>query len=126
MNRDFLQCPVYGRSGPVEYLRSAEEDDGADCRSDWNGRGRMALLELLRLAECAELHPAARGRHPDHQLFYAPESVSVRNCSEKERRLVGRGRSHSRRGGRQRGEMGPPGHQRHGCGCGLLPNRAVG
>ena len=75
-----------------------------------HGRGRVAVLEFLRLAERAQLHPAARGHHPHPPLL--PEQGQGRDRAG--RGLERRPRRHRRRRRREPRQVGLPRHQRHG------------
>ena len=52
----------YRRSWSCQHLPSEEKTDGSPFRYHRNGCLRMAVLQLLRLAQHSELYPAA-GRH---------------------------------------------------------------
>ena len=56
------QRSVYRRSWSCQHLPSEEKTDGSPFRYHRNGCLRMAVLQLLRLAQHSELYPAA-GRH---------------------------------------------------------------
>ena len=70
----------------------------------------LGLSKLLRLAERAELHPAAGGHHPHPPLLLQP-----RKGGQGARRGLERGhRRHRRRRGREPRALGLRVHQRHG------------
>jgi Purine-cytosine permease and related proteins len=96
--------------GPVEHLRPDQEDLGHHFRHHRHRGRRVAVLEFLRLAERAELHPAAGGYHPHPPLFLQP----WQGGQGKDRGLERRHRRHRRRCGREPRPLGIRLHQRHG------------
>ena len=117
------QRPLHRRSRPVQHHGHLQEDHGADLRCHRHRGCRVAVLEFLRLAECAELHPASCRHYPDPELLLQPETLSGGQHARNHRQLVGRGRCGGRRRGGEPGEMGHPVLQRHGCCSCVLPDR---
>ena len=107
---------VSGGTATPNFTRFAKSGKVGSHR---HGRGRLAVLELLRLAERAQLHPAARGHHPYPPLFHASREGGPGTRRGLERHSRGRGR----RRGRQPRPLGLRFHQRHGRRRPLLGNR---
>ena len=61
--------------GPCKHLPPEEKTDGARLRNYRNRAFRMALQQLLRLAEHPELYASAGRHHPCDVLLYEPGSL---------------------------------------------------
>ena len=119
---DQRQRALLGRSGSREHLRSEEKADGPHLRHRRHGARRLAVLELLRLAEYSELHAAPGRHHPRHELLHGPREVPGRR-SHRDGQLVCGRRRHPGRRGCKCCVLGHRLHQRHDRSRCLLPDR---
>ena len=94
----------------------------AHLRHRRHGARRLAVLELLRLAEYSELHAAPGRHHPRHELLHGPREVPGRR-SHRDGQLVCGRRRHPGRRGCKCCVLGHRLHQRHDRSRCLLPDR---
>ena len=111
--------------GLANIFGQKKEAHGACLRHHRHGARRLAVLELLRLAEHPELHAAAGGYHSGAGLFPEQGKVSGRG-GQRECQLVRGDRRGARRGGSKSGALGHRLDQWHGGRRGVLPDWSRG
>ena len=120
LNLFYLAVLVLGlRPGSFQHIRPQQENHGHHLRNYRHSCRRMALLELLRLAQRPQLHPSAGGHHPHPPLFRKSRKGSPGKAGGLERN---RRRCLRRRGGQPR-PLGIRLHQRYGGCRPVLGNR---
>ena len=122
---DERQRALFRGPRPCQHLRPEKEAHGACLRHHRHGARRLAVLELLRLAEHPELHAAASGYHSGAGLFPEQGKVSGRG-GQRDGQLVRGDRRGARRGGSKSGALGHRLDQWHGGRRGVLPDRPRG